>query len=81
MEQKIALGHQKINKLMTQDPVNEEKIRCLKTREAFLEGILNFSLNNLDRLDDIGQMKAQLEEQLLTLRIDYNAKKFLTKEQ
>lgn len=79
VEQKIALGHQKINKLMTQTPVNEEKIRCLKTREAFLEGIMNFSLKNLDRLEDIGQMKAQVEEQLFTLRIDHNAKKILSK--
>ncbi|MCW8398690.1 hypothetical protein OQJ26_07795 [Legionella sp. PATHC038] len=79
VEQKIALGHQKINKLMTQNPVNEEKIRCLKTREAFLEGILNFSLKNLDRYEDIGQMKAQVEDQLFALKIDHNAKKILSK--
>ncbi|KTC82343.1 hypothetical protein Lche_0607 [Legionella cherrii] len=79
VEQKIALGHQKINKLMTKNSVNEEKIRCLKMREALLDGIASFSLQNLDNWKDIVQIKAQVEDQLLMLSMDHNAKKILSK--
>ncbi|CAM2749248.1 Uncharacterised protein [Legionella steigerwaltii] len=88
VEEKIALGQEKIKQAEERNvhetnpkkkSKNEERIRCLKTREAFLDGIMSFSLKNLDSWHDIGQMKSQVEDQLVSLQLDSNAKKILSK--
>ncbi|KTD67766.1 hypothetical protein Lste_0924 [Legionella steelei] len=88
VEQKIALGQEKIRQAEQKnahetDPKaktkSEERIRCLKTREAFLDGLAHFTLQNLDNWHSIEQMKSQVSDQLLALRMDPNSKKILSR--
>ncbi|KTC90779.1 hypothetical protein OQJ18_15295 [Fluoribacter dumoffii] len=79
VEHRVEACKEKITKLTAKNPANEEKVRCLKTRQAFLEGLASFSLHNLDNWHDIRNIKIQIEDQLLTLSRDHNAKKILSR--
>lgn len=66
---------------MHNTPINEERLRYLKLRQNFLNGLANFSLENLESWSDIEQMRNQLDEQMLVLKSDPSAKRIFTKKQ
>ncbi|WP_131778848.1 hypothetical protein [Legionella bozemanae] len=76
---RIDMGDKKIDKVLHNTPINEERLRYLKLRQNFLNGLANFSLENLESWSDIEQMRNQLDEQMLVLKSDPSAKRIFTK--
>ncbi|KTD74506.1 hypothetical protein [Legionella tucsonensis] len=76
---RIDAGDEKIDKVLSNMPINEERLRYLKLRQELLSGLANFSLENLESWSDIEQMRNQLDEQMLVLKSDPSAKRIFTK--
>lgn len=76
---RIEAVHEKIDKVLRNSPINEERLRYLNLRQELLKGLTNFSLENLESWSDIEQMRNQLDGQILVLKSDPSAKKIFTK--